>query len=127
MPLRKEDMKVRLLRHREIRGSHWIWTGARIHPKKIYGLIEHTTVHRASWLTFVGPIPDGYEVHHRCPIKLCFKPAHLRLVEIGPHRVLHNLSPDICKNGHPRTPENTYMRRQGWMECRECKRKRDRR
>lgn len=27
-----------------------------------------------------------------------------------------------CNQGHPRTPENTYVRPDGWRECRECSR-----
>lgn len=27
---------------------------------------------------------------------------------------------DACKNGHPRTPKNTYTRPNGWRECRDC-------
>jgi hypothetical protein len=27
-----------------------------------------------------------------------------------------------CRNGHPRTPENTYTRSDGRSECKECKR-----
>ncbi len=26
-----------------------------------------------------------------------------------------------CKNGHEFTPENTYVRPEGWRECRECR------
>jgi hypothetical protein len=28
---------------------------------------------------------------------------------------------DWCRNGHPRTPENTYARSDGRQECKECK------
>ena len=125
-------MKVRLLRHREIRGSHWMWTGARIHPKKIYGLISDRSrgtskpVHVVAYEEWVGPVPEGHEIHHRCPVKLCFNPAHLRAVATGPHRVLHNTNDVHCKNGHPRTAENTYHRSDGRRECRDCKRIRDR-
>lgn len=28
----------------------------------------------------------------------------------------------LCKRGHPRTPENTYVNPQGYSACRECKR-----
>lgn len=31
-------------------------------------------------------------------------------------------SPDTCRNGHPRTPENTYVRASGKRECLMCKR-----
>jgi hypothetical protein len=29
---------------------------------------------------------------------------------------------ELCRNGHPRTPENTYIRPDGSRECRVCKR-----
>jgi hypothetical protein len=125
MSLAKEDRKVRLFRHRRVVGTHWVWTGARINPKKLYGSMDGRPVHAVSYEEFVGPIPAGHEVHHTCPVKLCFNPAHLKAVLVGPHRTAHLLRPVTCKNGHTRTDDNTYVRPQGWLECRDCRRERE--
>ena len=48
-----------------------------------YSSVEHdgksTTAHRAAWLVFVGEIPDGMFVLHKCDNRRCFSPDHLYL------------------------------------------------
>lgn len=38
-----------------------------------------TTVHRASWSAFVGDIPKGIHVLHKCDVRDCCNPLHLFL------------------------------------------------
>jgi hypothetical protein len=63
----------------------WIWTGP-VDTRSThlpYGRLwfNGTTViaHRFAWETFVGPVPDGLIVCHRCDVPFCVNPAHLFL------------------------------------------------
>jgi len=55
----------------------WIWTGAL--NNKGYGNFCGGYAHRWSYQRFVGEIPDGLNVLHRCDTPSCVNPAHLRL------------------------------------------------
>lgn len=83
-------------------GGCWLWTGAMVHSSG-YGTIGHGGrshgAHRASYETFVGPIPDGMLVCHKCDVRACVNPDHLF---IGDH--LANM---------------TDMRRKGRAACQE--------
>jgi hypothetical protein len=60
----------------------WLWLGQK-RKECGYGLIKIngrlTRVHRVSYETFKGPIPDGLFVCHRCDVPLCLNPDHLFL------------------------------------------------
>lgn len=113
----------------------WNWTGSRAGSRGgfFYGRINlqgRTSVyaHRWSYEYHRGEIPDGLEIDHLCHNKLCVNPWHLEPVTgaVNRARIAKALS-DVCKYGHPYTPENTYWRpgRYGRM-CKTCRREADR-
>lgn len=57
----------------------WEWNGNR--NSYNYGRVFHnrraSMAHRVSYEQFVGPIPEGYEVRHRCDNPPCVNPEHL--------------------------------------------------
>ena len=57
----------------------WLWTGAA--TTDLYGNIRMDGAarytHRVSYELFVGDIPEGMHVLHRCDVPLCCNPAHL--------------------------------------------------
>lgn len=117
-------------------GRCWIWTGAK--NWKGYGITNSRRMssrlsHRALYLKLVGPVPKGKELDHRCRQRACCNPKHLRPVthlenvqagKAGSEQAARN----HCPQGHPYTPENTYVppprpsRKSRNRICRECSR-----
>jgi len=63
----------------------WIWKGGKKQSKRNgawYGFLEWGNkvyyAHRWFFEWFVGPIPEGYEVDHRCFVTLCRECERLR-------------------------------------------------
>jgi hypothetical protein len=80
-----KTLKTRLLRRivKQDNGC-WIWTGARSTngqgnirvADKLYG------VHRLAHQLWLGPIPQGHRVRHRCSNLACCNPQHLYLTSL---------------------------------------------
>lgn len=73
-----------LIESRSVRISEsgcWIWMASTMgngYGDFRYGG-RHLLAHRASYEAFIGIIPDGLHVLHRCDIRCCVNPHHLRL------------------------------------------------
>lgn len=108
----------------------WLWGG--VLGGEGYGYFwrrgRKVIAHRVSHERFIGPIPRGLAVDHKCRVRCCVNPLHLEAVS-DKENVRRALiaCPDshkrtACKNGHPLTDESvTGSSRQ----CRICKLARD--
>lgn len=98
--------------------DHWYWTGA-IGSRK-YGMIydgyKMRRAHVVSYELFVGPVPEGVVVRHKCRIKLCVRPGCLRAGTQADN--MEDERKSTCLNGHPQ-PETG---RTASGNCKECMR-----
>jgi len=114
-----------------------LWTGSI--DKDGYGRFSRFLGgHRAAYMLYVGPIPEGYQIDHTCHTndpycsggkscmhRRCINPAHLEAVTAlentrrGQSPPTKNASKTHCSNGHAFDDANTYILR-GWRYCRKC-------
>lgn len=78
--LTKEQRTLRFLLKTVKRDSGCVdWIGTKFHNG--YGVCvwkrKHMKAHRVSWELFVGQIPDGKQVLHKCDRPCCVNPQHL--------------------------------------------------
>lgn len=72
-------------------------------------------------------IPPGLEVDHKCRVRCCVNPAHLRVVTHRVNLLAGNTitaiaaAKTLCPAGHPLNGEN-LVHRSGKRACRECDR-----
>jgi HNH endonuclease len=73
------SLEQRLMLEVQITEDCWLWTGDRL--RNGYGRLsircKPFLVHRLAYELFVGPIPKGLFVCHRCDVKNCVRPDHL--------------------------------------------------
>lgn len=83
----------------------WLWIGAI--DSNGYGVATNADnatrgAHRVVYELEVGPIPDGYTIHHRCYVRNCVNPAHLE-----PLTTEDNVSDVVKKCRFPQKPNKT--------------------
>ena len=74
-----DSAEIKLLKKVKKTRTCWLWQGGT--NLAGYGIIclwgDTYFAHRASYMIFVGPIPKGKMVLHKCDIPNCIKPKHL--------------------------------------------------
>ena len=75
------DIEERMQDRIDKSGDCWLWTGT-IYDSG-YGIIinygKRERVHRVAYVLAYGDIPDGMLVDHKCRVRNCVNPRHLRL------------------------------------------------
>ncbi len=108
----------------------WIWTrhlNNKGYPVLRRGHLGVTLAHRHFYELAHGPIPEGMTLDHLCREPRCVNPAHMEPVTLienirraWAHRTETREARTTCLHGHPWTPENTFVRYDGYSECRIC-------
>lgn len=108
----------------------WEWQAAR--KATGYGLMrvrrKTRLVHRFSYETFVGPIPEGLTIDHLCGNRACCNPAHMEPVTQRTNSLRspltlngRNAAKTHCPQNHPYDEDNTYVvPSSGGRACRTC-------
>lgn len=111
----------------------WLWLGGLAGGgyATMWGGRSMIRAGRWAYQTFVGPIPYGLELDHKCRVRCCVNPAHLEPVthtenvrrgDAGKVNRARQLGKHRCDKGHLFTPENIYRSpKKGTRECRICR------
>lgn len=97
---RPDSLLKRIYWRTRIVGDCWVYNGPRSAIREEfkdgsrymeidYGGKRHQRVHRLAYTQFVGPIPDGHDIHHTCGTKACWRPDHLTPMTPANHSALH--------------------------------------
>lgn len=105
----------------------WLWTGCL--EVSGYGKAARNPAvgstqkaHRIAYVLVVGPIPEGLELDHLCEQPSCVNPDHLEPVTGAENHRRKALRQTACANGHDYDFANTYVRANGYRQCRACHR-----
>lgn len=103
----------------------WLWMGP-VDARDGYGRYARKAAYRFAYEAFVGDVPPGLVLDHRCNLRICVNPEHLRPVT-NAFNVLRgkgitacNATKTHCGSGHELSGYNLIIRRQGWRACRAC-------
>lgn len=127
--------------HTKNKNGCWEWRGKL--DKRGYGRLVDDTgwrdmAHRWSYKHFVGEIPEGLVINHKCHNPKCVNPEHLEatthydnIVNKGVTNAAYiNAQKTHCNNGHELTEDNIYRiktKYNGSRVCKICHRARTRR
>jgi hypothetical protein len=109
----------------------WPWTGP-VNGSG-YAMVDYNgrqeTLQRAIYMEFVGPIPPGWVVDHKCRMRRCGNWRHLEAVTqsinlkrsplVGRGTAPY-VRPTHCPQGHPYAGDNLLQTKDGKLRCRIC-------
>ena len=74
-----------------------VWLGTMIRGG--YGWFNNKRAHVLFWEIDNGPVPNGYELHHKCNVKLCVNPDHLAPLTKGEYNTIHRakVTPEMAQ------------------------------
>jgi hypothetical protein len=99
----------------------WIYNGPLVRGDyaQVKSPTGRTYLHVWSYELFVGPIPEGLEVDHRCRVRYCFNPVCLEAVTHAENmRRSAPATATHCKRGHEFTD---YRAADGRRRCVACR------
>ena len=111
----------------------WIWTGSTssVGYGHCFRSRGHAALyaHRVIYEYFLGTIPEGFELDHKCRLHQCVNPQHLEAVTHkenclrGSSLWAKEATQTHCLRGHRFDETNTYYRRERFgRQCRACRR-----
>ena len=115
---------------RMVESGCWEAVGARDRSGRAHFITldgKQMKAHRWAYQSWVGPIPEGMVVCHRCDNPPCCNPAHLfvgtvrdnvlDMIAKGRHAQQKKTH---CPLGHPYDEKNTHYRKRGGRVCLKC-------
>lgn len=107
-------------------GGCWLWLLSL--DKDGYGKSGDSRAHRVSYQAWNGEIPAGLVIDHKCRVRCCCNPAHLRAVTPSQNTMENSGGPALansrkthCPRGHQYDDANTRITVSGGNIHRACR------
>lgn len=102
-----------------------LWTGAISETGygKVWFQNRLQRAHRVSWIVANGPVPEGLVIDHKCRVRSCINPAHLRAITFRENVLCGEgvSAQEARRTACPRGHAYDIVKRDGRRGCRTCK------